>query len=294
MSTRRSTSVACRWISAGLTTSPLGRISAPTLEGLSTSPLGVTLVHFDPLSGVWHPDGVLTLDDGDLLATVSHFSWWAVAVPTTPAGCAGGTVVDIDGTAIAGADVVARLGELAWSRGVTDAAGAFCVAGPEGAAATVRVRHEDGVQQVRSTVSSQEVCDAGCDGFGELMLASSIPSDVDQDGCFTAGPGVTPDRVDCRDDDSRTHPGAPETCNQHDGAADFRTDSCGAWYALWEQDVWGRFGLCLEQGSGNGFNAFPLFNGFATAQELDYCSSTEEDWDATTCTSTRFFVLFER
>ena len=228
----------------GLTTSPLGIISGPLLEGFGTSPLGLTLLHFDLDLGAWVPDGSLSLNDGVLEAEVSHFSWWAVAIPVPAPGCAGGTVVDVDGTPVAGAEVLTRHGEMSWSRSWTGRAGRFCTDVPAGRRVTAQVRAGDRYAE-GSGVSAQAVCgDKACDVFESLVLTEPpAPRDADGDGARTPGLDVAPGTADCDDTDPLTHPGASEYCDGHDddcsGVVDDHAEDAPAFFRDDDADGYG-------------------------------------------------------
>lgn len=213
----------------GLATSPLG-----ILEGLATSPLGFELVHYDPNSGLWRPEGTLDFVDGGVEAELPHFSWWALALTLPDPVCASGVVVDPLGVPVGGADVRVRWGGLGWTHAVSGIDGAFCVDLPVGAEAELQVTTTDGVGTAVGVVPLD--CVESCDVFGTVSLEIALPTDADQDGAPAPGPDVAPGTADCDDDDPEVHPGHAESCDARDEDCDGVVDAGAVDAITWFRD----------------------------------------------------------
>lgn len=112
-----------------LTFDGTAELSFPLYAGQGFSngdPVG--LYSFDEEAGVWRQEGQGTVQDGQFIADVDHFSWWNCDKPLSDKSCITGVLSAPDGSPAASTNVdVVGLDYLTSLSAVTDADGSFCI-----------------------------------------------------------------------------------------------------------------------------------------------------------------------
>lgn len=182
-----------------------------TLEFLLPSNTSLTagqtipLWYFDEEEGLWIEDGRGTVGVSSFNAArlsvvgqVKHFTWWNVDRPIEERTCLTGTVLDVGGSPVPGASV------LAWgidyngsSTAVTNADGEYCITVKRGSQVRVTASAFNGMDSSASVIINtpvgQFVCGQDpCGGVPLLLLppASCVSGDV-KDGAGNPVAGVT-------------------------------------------------------------------------------------------------------
>lgn len=152
----------------------------PAIEGsVLENGKEIGLFYFDEAAGVWRQEGIVQMQDGNVVATVTHFSWWNADIPFER-NCVAGTVVNSQGAPVVSAQVdlwgvTYRTSRAAW----TDTGGRFCVlakSGEESAlSVTSRVRRKL-LGTVRTSVGAAS-CGSGCFDLGVVELSDDCPGE---------------------------------------------------------------------------------------------------------------------
>ena len=117
---------------------------------LANAPATIPLWYFDEIAGYWVEEGIATLEDGEYVGTVDHFSFWNCDAFSIDAQiCA--TVEDVTGNPFPNAQVTI-ITSNATTTGTTGSDGSFCTYIPADQSITFEVKDECGNPLMSETV----------------------------------------------------------------------------------------------------------------------------------------------
>jgi len=112
---------------------------------LGSAPASIPLWSFNEETGRWVEEGSATLQGGEYVGQVEHFSWWNCDFPAGPRIKLQGQLVDTSGQPMSGYYVrITLVNSWGGGGGVTDTSGTFCGPVPANQALKMEVRNRCG------------------------------------------------------------------------------------------------------------------------------------------------------